>query len=219
MRYAAFVFDFDGVLADSVEVKTDAFRALYAEYGPDVAGRVVAHHRAHGGMTRREKFVHYHREFLGRELAQDELEALCREFSSLAVDRVVAAPEIAGCAAFLDRWRGRVPMFVDSAAPDDELGPIVERRGLTGYFERCLGASQGKADNLAAIIEGGGFAPGDVLFLGDAGSDLKAARACGTAFVGIVPGPDAPLVRSHPDIDWVRDFNELQTLLEQRGAQ
>lgn len=217
MKYRAFVFDFDGVLADSVEVKTDAFRALYAEYGIDVADRVVEHHRAHGGMSRREKFVHYHREYLGHDLKSEELDTLCKAFSAMVVDRIVAAEEIAGCGEFLAHWHGLVLMFVDSAAPDDELVPIVERRGLSKYFEECLGATRGKVENLALVLEKHGLAPESVLFFGDSGSDYKAAQACGTGFIGIVPGADAPLVQQHPGIGWVTNFHELQTHLEQRG--
>ena len=59
MYYEAFFFDFDGVLADSVEVKTRAFARLFESYGPEVVARVVAHHRYHGGMTRIEKIKQF----------------------------------------------------------------------------------------------------------------------------------------------------------------
>ena len=36
-------FDFDGVLADSVEVKGRAFGSLFSEYGSDVVSRVMRH--------------------------------------------------------------------------------------------------------------------------------------------------------------------------------
>ncbi|MEE9509964.1 MAG: HAD hydrolase-like protein [Candidatus Bathyarchaeia archaeon] len=55
MKYQAFFFDFDGVLADSVEVKTRAFAKLFESYGPEIQARVVEHHRKNGGMTRKDK--------------------------------------------------------------------------------------------------------------------------------------------------------------------
>ena len=68
-RYDAVVFDFDGVLVESVDVKTDAFAALYRPYGSDIVEKVVAWHMAHGGVMRFEKFRHFHRVFLGRTAA------------------------------------------------------------------------------------------------------------------------------------------------------
>jgi len=44
------IFDFDGVLADSVEVKTEAFALLYKPYGQKVVEKVVSHHRDNGGI-------------------------------------------------------------------------------------------------------------------------------------------------------------------------
>ena len=60
MNYKAYFFDFDGVLADSVEVKTLAFAKLFEEFGAGIQEKVVAHHRNHGGMSRYDKFRHYY---------------------------------------------------------------------------------------------------------------------------------------------------------------
>jgi beta-phosphoglucomutase-like phosphatase (HAD superfamily) len=68
--WQAFFFDFDGVLADSVEVKTKAFARLFEPFGPEVMARVVDHHRRYSGVTRVDKFRHYYREFLQQPLSE-----------------------------------------------------------------------------------------------------------------------------------------------------
>jgi len=45
------IFDFDGVLAETFEVKTEAFASLYKQYGREVIDYIVEHHRANGGMS------------------------------------------------------------------------------------------------------------------------------------------------------------------------
>src|SRR5687768_6679568 len=45
-RFDAVVLDFDGVLVESVDVKTRAFARLYSRYGSDVEAEVVAYHLA-----------------------------------------------------------------------------------------------------------------------------------------------------------------------------
>ena len=62
------LFDFDGVIAESVNVKTEAFSILYQPYGKDVVKKVVKHHLTNGGVSRFEKFKIYHKEFLNIEL-------------------------------------------------------------------------------------------------------------------------------------------------------
>lgn len=209
MKYRAFIFDFDGVLADSVEVKTAAFARLFRQYGSKVQERVMEHHRKNGGMTRGEKILHYFDAFLGETIGDDRLKGLCDSFSSLVVDNVVAAAEIPGARSFLEAWHGKIPLFIDSATPDGEIIEIVERRGLAGYFEEVLGSGRKKAENLGYILEKYGIRPEKCLFFGDAGSDYEAAMTCGVDFMGILPGKDAPLLRVAPGIRWVRNFEEL----------
>jgi phosphoglycolate phosphatase-like HAD superfamily hydrolase len=208
-QYQAFVFDFDGVLADSVEIKTEAFRQMYLSHGEEIADRVVLHHRENGGMPRLQKFVHYQKEFLGKPASDEELAGLCRVFSDLVVKNIVAADEILGVSDFLKNWHGALPMFIDSATPDSELREIVDQRGLNGYFEGVFGSDRTKKENLVAILDQNGFIPERVLFFGDALSDYAAARSCGTDFMGIVPGAEAILIRQHPDVNWCRNFMEL----------
>ena len=63
------IFDFDGVIAESVQVKTDAFAALYAVNGKDIVKKVINHHEANGGMSRFEKIKHYREPLKTRKLA------------------------------------------------------------------------------------------------------------------------------------------------------
>ena len=55
-QYRAYIFDFDGVIKDSVRVKSDAFVLLYASEGEEFQKRVEEYHLAHGGISRYEKF-------------------------------------------------------------------------------------------------------------------------------------------------------------------
>jgi beta-phosphoglucomutase-like phosphatase (HAD superfamily) len=204
--WEAFFFDFDGVLADSLEVKTLAFARLFEPHGPEIVARVIDHHRNHGGVTRVEKFRHYYREFLQRPLSPEELADLCRRFARLVVDEVVDASEIPGAEAFLRSLPQELPCFVISAAPQEEVEEIVQRRGWAGYFRELRGAPASKRENLENLLRKYRFTPGRCLFFGDAESDYQAARTCGVNFLGIVPGPEAPLLQAAPGIQWRRDF-------------
>ena len=59
-RIKAIIFDYDGVIAESVNVKTEAFAEMYKPYGESILKKVVSHHEANGGISRFEKFRIYH---------------------------------------------------------------------------------------------------------------------------------------------------------------
>lgn len=181
-------FDFDGVILDSVNVKTEAFHALYRPYGADIADRVREHHLANGGMSRFDKFRHYHQQFLGEELDEDGLDRLCREFSNLVVDRVVESPAIPGAMETLTALEeAGIPAYVVSGTPHDEMGLIIRRRGLSRFFVEVHGSPRKKTAIVREILDRTGYDPVRCLFIGDALSDWKAAHESDLHFLGIAP--------------------------------
>ena len=50
-----FIFDFDGVIVDSVDIKTEAFGEIYSNYGSSITEKVKNYHIENGGLSRYEK--------------------------------------------------------------------------------------------------------------------------------------------------------------------
>lgn len=180
------VFDFDGVILDSVGIKTDAFAALYATFGADVVTKVVAHHEKNGGVSRFKKFRHYHWKFLDKHLSNAEIEALNNEFSDLVLDKILTAKEIKGVFAFIeDKISSGKLCVINSATPEDELISIMNQRNFTKYFQSILGSPLTKLENLEKIKAQFKCEYSDMVFFGDAVSDFKAAHKAGVDFVGL----------------------------------
>ena len=71
------VFDFDGTLCDSADVKTDAFYDLYLEnHGPAFAASVKQHHLANVGVSRYDKIRYVETEMLGNQPSDDDVECI-----------------------------------------------------------------------------------------------------------------------------------------------
>lgn len=190
----AVVLDFDGVILESTEIKTEAFAALYAEHGPAIVAAVVRHHLDNLGISRFEKFAWISEHLLGRPLAAAEREALGRRFAELVRDRVLAAPFVPGAEEALTTLAARgLPLAIASGTPEDELRWIVARRGLAGLFRGVHGAPRGKPEILREVLAELALAPGELLFVGDGTTDHDAARATGVAFLA----RDSPDLHAH----------------------
>lgn len=187
----AVVFDFDGVIVESADIKTQAFIALYAEHGTAAVAAAVAHHQANGGISRRKKIRHIHHEHLGIRLSDDALEALCQRFSSLVEAAVVDCAAVAGAEDFLAAHHRRLPLFVVSGTPHEELVRIVDRRRLAPYFAGVFGSPPEKPPTIRAILRRHRLAAANVLFVGDARTDYEAAAETGLRFIGRVAAGDA----------------------------
>ena len=56
------IFDFDGIILESIDVKTEAFKKLYQPFGSSISNKVVENHLANGGISRYEKIKIYHKQ-------------------------------------------------------------------------------------------------------------------------------------------------------------
>lgn len=186
--WQAVLFDFDGVIADSTQVKVRAFATLFAPYGAAVQEAVVRYHLDNGGMPRHEKIRHCFAALAGHFLTETELDQAGRRFSALVLEEVVAAPLIAGALDALKQLKqAGIPAFVVSGTPGDEMRLIVARKGQAPYFAEVHGSPLAKPAIVADILARHGFSPDRCLFIGDAMADYRAAAAGGLHFLGIVP--------------------------------
>ena len=210
MTIAAIVFDFDGVVLESADVKTDAFVELFATHGPGVQARVREHHLANLGISRFKKFAWIHRELLGRAITDDESAALGQGFSDLALARILEAPFVPGAEAALATLAPRFPLFVASGTPQGELDHIVDARGLRSHFREVWGTPTEKPTILSDLMARFGWTPTQVLFIGDGKSDYNAAHAVGCQFLA----RDTPALTSEWQALGVRRVPDLTTLPE-----
>jgi beta-phosphoglucomutase-like phosphatase (HAD superfamily) len=202
----AVIFDFDGVIIESVAVKDDVFRALFGEH-PAHIDAIMDLHRRHGGVSRYVKFEMIYRDILRAPLAPADKAELSRRFEELALERVMAAPMVAGARDVLDGLNGRVPMAVVSGTPDAELSVIVERRGLARYFIEVHGGSRDKRDVIDRMVRQRGWRRDRMAMVGDAMTDCTAARANRVPFVGrVAVGTENPFPPGTITMEDLRGF-------------
>ncbi|MDD1663985.1 MAG: HAD hydrolase-like protein [Methanomicrobiales archaeon] len=186
----AVILDFDGVILESVGVKLAGFHELFS-FTPEHVDEIVDYHRRNTGISRFDKFRHIYREILKEPLSEEQFRFLSEKYADLVVEGVVASPFVPGAREFLAGWHARIPLFVVSASPQEELGSIIGRRHLASCFRKVYGAPTGKAEAIREILAMTGSAPGEAIFVGDAVNDLAAARTAGVRFVGRQP-PEEP---------------------------
>jgi phosphoglycolate phosphatase-like HAD superfamily hydrolase len=199
----AAVFDFDGVVLESADIKTNAFRRLF-----DGNSAAVAYHLDHVGVSRYEKFRHITTEILGRPYSEGDERRLGERFAELVLDEVLACPFVPGAQALLERRAREVPLFVASGTPEGELRTIASARGVAGWFAGIYGTPPTKATIIGRVLGETALAPDDVVMIGDARTDLEGARAAGVRFIGRVrPGDPDPFAGEQVAV--VSDLAEL----------
>ena len=207
--WQAIIFDFDGVLVESGDIKTQAFADLYQSYGETVVDKVVRYHNLNGGLSRYQKFRHFQQHLLKMPpLTQDEELELDRRFSKLVVEAVIASKPVPGANELVYKEATRIPLFIVSGTPEIELNTIVTRRGLEPYFTEVRGSPKSKQTLIAEILSTHGFTPTRVLMIGDALIDYQSAQTNNVAFLGRVRTGD-----KSPFPEQVKTLFDLNALL------
>ena len=204
-HWQAIIFDFDGVVVESGDIKTQAFANLYRACGETVMAAVVRYHRMHGGMSRYQKFRYFQQHLLEKPpLTPHEEQQLDRHFSELVVEAVIASEAVPGATELIHKEAARIPLFIASGTPEAELNTIVMRRGLASYFTAVRGSPTPKQMLVADILSSHALCPERVLMIGDALIDYQSAQMNKIAFLGRVrPGDDNPFpaeVNTLPDL-------------------
>jgi len=177
------IFDFDGVIAESVQVKSDAFAELYKPYGQAIVKKVVEHHEANGGMSRFEKFKFYHESFLNKTISREEISSLANQFSGLVVKKVIAAPYVPGAMEYIEKSFEKYKLFISTGTPTEEMKQILEGRKIARYFTEVFGSPAKKTNHVSSILTNYNLDLDELLFYGDSNSDLEAAENLNIEFI------------------------------------
>lgn len=205
------LFDFDGVICESVYIKTEAFYEMYLPYGIDVAQKVKAHHLSNGGMSRFDKFRHYETALLGREVSETRIQQLAEEFSALVKKKVIDAPFVPGALKFLQNHSDAFNCFIVSATPMDEMIEIVNAKDIADYFTMICGSPTSKVEWGKYLIEKYDLNTKETLFIGDATNDYVAAEQ--NKFHFLWRKTDDMTIDIPDSVLQVKDLSTLYTLL------
>ena len=175
--------DFDGVIVESVDIKTQAFRELFSKYTKDTEP-IVRYHLQNNGVSRFIKFRHIWEEILGRDYDDAAENALAEDFSRLVLDKVAACPFVAGALDFLKRFCAKVPLYIASAVPEKELADIVDRKKISGYFTGKYGfPPTTKKEAISDVARRQKISADQIIYVGDTMEDFRAASDAGAFFI------------------------------------
>jgi len=183
LRSATLVFwDFDGVIKDSVEVKTSAYENLFLPFGHEVANRVRQHHESNGGISRFDKIPLY-LTWAG-ELATPALTVeFCDRFSKLVLQAVIDSPWVPGGREYLMQYFTQQYFVLVTATPQEEIEQILAVLDVADCFREVHGAPTKKASAIKSVLSRLECAPEHALMIGDAETDLLAAQENSVPFL------------------------------------
>lgn len=207
------VFDLDGVLLESADIKTEAFRLLFEEY-PDYLNQIIKYHKENGGLSRFKKFEFIYKNILKMPYNDEIKTKLGQRFEELVLEKVMNCPFVDGAKEFLEKYHKKIPLYVISGTSDLELKGILKKRDMNKYFVDIFGSSKEKSYWLNFIINKEKIQSKNILFIGDSLSDYRAAVESDVNFIGRINGMDGDIFPKKHSLAAIKNLRELPQILK-----
>lgn len=176
------IWDFDGVIKDSVSVKGSIFVDIFQDANAETRQIILDHHSRNGGLSRYRKIPLYMK-WCGIPETDENIDKYLALFSSQSICKVIASPWIEGVQNYLKSHARLQKFYLVSATPADELKYIIEKLGIDDCFLGTFGSPASKKKAILMILEQEGMTPADAIFIGDSQIDCESATDCGVPFV------------------------------------
>lgn len=136
------IWDFDGVIKETVHLKGEAFVELFRSRGSRLMAKIQEHHAMHRGVSRVEKIPLYSG-WAGLAQDAENVSHFCERFSHIVFQKVLEAPWVPGAEKLFRYNPFQQKFFLVTATPQQEIESIVVALNLAVVFEGFWG-SRGK---------------------------------------------------------------------------
>jgi HAD superfamily hydrolase (TIGR01549 family) len=174
-------FDFDGVIKDSLEVKSVAFEKIFLPFGRNIAQKVKEHHEKNGGISRFVKLPIY-LEWANQQSSASFIDEYAKKFSSLVVQEVIRSDWVPGILEFMNNNQQK-KLFLITATPQNEIEKIVCELGIHNIFKRMIGSPTEKKDAIKRVLTQYSIDPKKALMIGDSIGDYESALVNNLSFI------------------------------------
>ncbi len=172
--YKSIIFDCDGVLLNSNQIKTEAFYQTVLPYGEDLARKFVNYHRENGGISRNKKFQYFIENIASITKHDLEVSNLLSRYGSIVVDGLNKC-EICEDLELLRNKDAQVKWFVVSGGNELEIKEVFKKKKMFQYFNGGIFGSPKSKDSIFKNLIDENIIDFPAIYLGDSRYDHEVA--------------------------------------------
>lgn len=181
-KYKCAIFDCDGVILQSNEMKSAAFAQALVHEPEDLVVEFVKYHKENGGISRYVKFDYYFNNIKSEKNNQEKVEKALSLYADIVFKQLKMVDYVPGVIPMVKHLNERgIPCYVVSGGDQQELRDVFAYRRIDHLFVDIFGSPVTKNDHVALLMQSN-LVDVPAVFFGDSRSDMVAASDNGIEF-------------------------------------
>lgn len=179
------LFDFDGVILDSMPVRDFGFREIFKKYDHELVEKLIEYHNINGGLSRFVKIKYFYEELLGKSITDAEVKEYANKFSEIMKKELTKEKYlIRESVDFIRNNSDNYNFHIVSGSEEKELNYLCQMQGLAKSFITIEGSPTTKSVLVENILKKYGYKKEETILVGDSINDYEACEANRIDFYG-----------------------------------
>ena len=176
MTIKTILWDFDGVILDSMEVRDIGFREIFKKFEQKKVEQLIDYHNLNGGLSRYVKIRYFYEEILKKEITESEVLNYANDFSVLMKKKLVNPNNlIHDSLVFIKENYRNYKFHIVSGSDQEELRYLCKELNITNFFLSIHGSPTNKIELVRKLIETYDYSQIETCLIGDSINDFEAA--------------------------------------------
>ncbi len=169
------LFDFDGVILDSMEIRDYGFKKIVSTYPKEMVDDFIKYHRYNAGLSRFVKIKYFYNHYLDQEISKLEIQVLADKFSKIMREKLPNKKYLIKEALDFIK-QNNSNMHIVSGSEEKELNFLCNKLEIYKYFKTIEGSPTPKVNLVKNIMLHFNYEPRETILIGDSINDYEAAK-------------------------------------------
>ena len=216
-KYKSIIFDCDGVILNSNEIKTNAFKKVLKQFNNQAIDEFIQYHKDNGGISRYIKFENFlnnilpkyeENKFINKSLCGELLKNYSEECKSLLIKS-----EVTKNLKTLRNISGEIPWLIVSGGDQNELREVFKKKKIDSLFNGGIFGSPEKKINIIERELKNKNIQFPALMFGDSKLDYVVASSNNIDFIFVTQWTDLKNYKSFCKENKIFSINSLSEII------
>jgi HAD superfamily hydrolase (TIGR01549 family) len=179
------LFDFDGVILDSMPVRDFGFREIFKEFDKELVEKLIEYNNLNGGLSRYVKIRYFYEELLGEYISEEKVQELAQKFSEIMRKELANKKYmIEETVKFIEDNYKKYNLHIVSGSDGNELRYLCKELEIDKFFRSIDGSPTPKNNLVSNVLVKNNYLVNETILIGDSINDYEAAKVNNIDFYG-----------------------------------